>query len=57
MLNTALLSLICALIQTLIACLIGYGLAKFKFKGNKLLMMLVVLSMIIPHATLKIALI
>ncbi len=56
MLNTALLSLICAFIQTLVACLVGYGLAKFKFKGNKLLMLVVVLSMIIPHATLKYAL-
>ena len=34
--NTALLSLICALIQTLISCWIGYGIAKFKFKGNKI---------------------
>jgi len=57
MLNTALLSLICAFIQTLVSCLVGYGLAKFKFKGNKLLMMTVVLTMIIPHATLKLALI
>ena len=56
MFNTALLSLLCALIQMLVACLVGYGLAKFKFKGNKLLMMVVVLSMIIPHATLKYAL-
>ena len=53
MFNTALLSLISALIQTLVACLIGYGLAKFKFKGNKLVMLAVVLSMVIPHATLK----
>ena len=47
--------MISALLQTLVACLIGYGLAKFKFKGNKLLMLAVVLSMVIPHATLKIA--
>ena len=53
--NTLLLSLICALIQTFIACLIGYGLAKFKFKGNKLVMIAVVVTMIIPHNTLKIA--
>jgi multiple sugar transport system permease protein len=56
LINTALLSLVCALIQTLIACLIGYGLAKFKFKGNKLLMLLVVITMIIPHRTLKLSL-
>ena len=55
--NTLLLSLLCALVQTLISCLIGYGLAKFKFKGNKLLMGAVVLTMIIPHRTLKLSLI
>jgi multiple sugar transport system permease protein len=57
LLNTALLSLFCALLQTLVACLIGYGLAKFKFKGNKLLMGAVVVSMIIPHRTLKLAIV
>ena len=49
---TLLLSLLCAIFQTLISCLIGYGLAKFKFKGNKLLMGLVVLTMVIPHRML-----
>ncbi|MBQ2793849.1 MAG: carbohydrate ABC transporter permease [Clostridia bacterium] len=53
LLNTLLLSLSCALVQTLISCLVGYGLAKFKFKGNKLLMGIVVLTMIIPHNALK----
>ena len=53
--HTALLSLLCALIQTLVACLIGYGLAKFKFKGNKILMGIVVFTMVIPHRTLKLA--
>ena len=57
LLNTTLLSLACALIQTMIACLIGYGLAKFKFKGNKLVMLAVVVTMIIPHGTLKLSLI
>lgn len=56
LLNTILLSLACALIQMFISCLIGYGLAKFKFKGNKIIMMMVVLTMIIPHGTLKISL-
>ncbi len=50
--NTLLLSLICALIQTFVSCLVGYGLAKFKFKGNKIIMGLVVLTMIIPHSAL-----
>ena len=54
--NTIFLSIACALIQTLVACLIGYGLAKFKFKGNNLVMILVVVTMIIPHSTLQLAL-
>ena len=55
LLNTFLLSLASALIQMLIACLVGYGLAKFKFKGNKLVMIAVIVTMIIPHSTLKYA--
>ena len=51
--NTLLLSLICAVIQTFIACVVGYGLAKFKFRGNGAVMIMVVLTMIIPHRTLK----
>lgn len=53
--HTIIVSLVCALVQTLIACLIGYGLAKFKFKGNGFIMIVVVLSMIIPHRTLQLA--
>ena len=51
--NTTVLSLICALLQTLVACLVGYGLAKFKFKGNKIVMITVVVTMIIPHIALS----
>ena len=51
--KTMFLSLACALVQTFIACLIGYGLAKFRFKGNKLVMGLVVFTMVIPHSTLS----
>ena len=56
LLNTTLLSLSCALIQTFICCMIGYGFAKFKFKGNKALFIAVVVTMIIPHNTLKLSL-
>jgi multiple sugar transport system permease protein len=55
LLNTVLLSLACAIIQTMIACLVGYGLAKFKFKGNGILMGIVVVTMIIPHSTLELS--
>ena len=53
LLNTFILSLSCALIQTFIACLVGYGLSKFKFKGNTLVFLLVILTMVIPHGTIK----
>ena len=53
--NTLILSLICAVIQTFICALIGYGFAKFKFRGRNLLFILVVLTMIIPHQTLQLS--
>ena len=34
--NTLILSLATAVLQTLVCCFIAYGIAKFKFKGNKL---------------------
>lgn len=49
LLNSFLLSALTALIQTLVCALIGYGFAKFKFKGNKLLFGLVLLTMLVPH--------
>ena len=51
--NTLTLSLICAVLQTLSCCLVGYGLAKFKFKGNKLIFLLVIFTMVLPHQTLS----
>ena len=57
LLNTILLSVVCALIQTFVSCLVGYGIAKFKFKGNKLVMIAVVITMLIPHSTLEVAMI
>ena len=54
--NTLLLSLMCALIQTFICSVIGYGFAKFKFKGNGLLFAIVILTMIVPHKTLQFSL-
>ena len=49
--NTLTLSLITALLQTFVSCLVGYGLAKFKFKGNGLVMAAVILTMVVPHGT------
>ena len=55
LLNTTILSLLSAVLQTLVACLIGYGLAKFKFKGNSAIMAAVIVTMVIPHRTLKLS--
>ncbi len=49
--NTLWLSLMCAVLQTFVSCLVGYGLAKFKFKGNNLVMAAVILTMVVPHGT------
>lgn len=50
--NTLALSLISAVLQTFVSCVVGYGLAKFKFKGNKLIFAAVILTMVIPHGTI-----
>ncbi len=46
-------SLGCAILQTFSCALIGYGLAKFKFRGAKVVFFLVVLSLAIPHGTMQ----
>lgn len=53
--NTLFLSLTCAVLQTLVCALIGYGFAKFKFKGRNLIFLLVMLTMIVPHQTLRLS--
>ena len=53
--NTFLLSLICAVIQTFICCMVGYGLSKFKFRGRKLVFAFVILMLVIPPDTLRLA--
>ena len=53
--NTFLLSLVCALLQMFVCCFIAYGFAKFKFKGNGILFLLVIFTMVVPHATLSLS--
>ncbi|MBQ9736205.1 MAG: carbohydrate ABC transporter permease [Clostridia bacterium] len=53
--NTIVLSLSTALIQTFVAALVGYGLCKFKFKGNSVVMIFVIITMIIPHETIRLS--
>jgi len=52
-LNSFILSFSTAILQMLICSLIGYGFAKFKFRGRNLIFLLVMLTMIIPHQTLQ----
>lgn len=42
------LSLVSAILQTLTSTLVGYGLARFKFKGRTLLFVAVIIVMIVP---------
>ncbi|MBE6640438.1 MAG: carbohydrate ABC transporter permease [Ruminococcaceae bacterium] len=53
--NTLLLSLSTAVAQTIVCALVGYGLAKFKFKGNAAIMFAVIISMIVPHGTIQLS--
>ncbi len=53
--GTFILSLVSAVLQTFVCCLIAYGLAKFRFRGNSIVMLLVILTMIVPHQTLRLS--
>lgn len=53
--NTLILSFSCAVIQMLVSCLVGYGLAKFKFKGNMIVFLAVILTMVVPHSTIQLS--
>lgn len=56
LLNTTVLSLLCAVVQTFVCCVIGYGFGKYRFKGSKLLFACVMLTMIVPHQMLRFSL-
>ena len=49
--NTALISLAAGLLQMLVCSFVGYGLAKFKFKGRGIVMAVVFFSIITPPLT------
>lgn len=51
--NTTFLSVMVAIIQTLICSIVGYGFTKFKFKGRSILFACVIMTMVIPHKTLR----
>lgn len=53
--NTTVLSLLCAVSQTLICSIVGYGFAKFKFKFKKIIFVFVIFTMIVPHDTIQLS--
>jgi len=53
--NTATLSLLVAFMQTMVTALIGYGFAKFRFRGRGLLFVAVILTMVVPHQTIMLS--
>ena len=56
LLQTAVLSLLVAVAQLFISCVVGYGFARFKFKGKNVLFFLVILTRIGPAETIIIPL-
>lgn len=46
--RTAFLTLACSLLQCFSTALVGYGFARFKFKGNNLLFMIVLFTFMVP---------
>ena len=54
--NTSTISLLCALLQTAAATLTAYGLARFKFRGRSILLVLAILTIVIPPQTIYVSL-
>ncbi len=51
--NTLLTAVVTSLIQVSACMVVGYGFARFEFRGKKVLFMLVVLTMIVPQQTVS----
>lgn len=54
--NSLLISTICAVLQTFVCCLVGYGFAKFKFRGRTFFFLMAVLTIVIPPQTISLSL-
>lgn len=46
--NSAIITVVCTLLQTMICAMTGYGFAMYNFKGNKLLLGVVIFTIIVP---------
>lgn len=55
LINTVVLSLTVGIIQTISCTLVGYGFARFKFAGRRLLFAFVIVLMLVPIQTISIA--
>lgn len=53
MLNTFLITLICTVAQMLVTSIVGYGFARFKFKGAGALFALVIFTVVVPPQMLN----
>jgi len=54
--NTAMVSLLCAFLQVMVCAFVGYGLARYKFRGRSIVFAVVIFSMILPPQTTFISL-
>ena len=54
--NTGFISIVCAVLQTFVCSFVGYGFAKYKFKGSGFLFTMVLVTMMVPTQTIKYAL-
>jgi len=54
--TTTAMSLIVAVFQLFVACVSGYGFARFKFKGKDLLFVIVLVTLMIPSQTIQLPL-
>ena len=48
LLNTVMMAVVLGLLQMIVSAFVGYGLARFKFKGSNLLFFIVILTLIVP---------
>ncbi len=55
MTNTFLLSLSVGLLQVVSCALVGYGLGRFKFRGNRILFIFVIIIMLVPYQVISVA--
>lgn len=49
--TTIYLDVVCAVLQTAVCCVVGYGFARFNFKGKNILFALVIFTIIVPPST------